>query len=85
MQLMRIDPPLVECNLFEARDHQSLPILNRRNVVARFQKTRLGSGIEPAIPRPKFSLQLPTLQIREVYVRDFQFAARSALIAGKPA
>ena len=69
-------------NLFETRDHQALPLLNRVNVIGCLHERVVRAGIEPRdAARQLLHVQLPALQIRAVHVGDLELAARRRLEA----
>src|SRR5262249_43739593 len=64
-------------DLFEARHHQALSLLDRVDEVRRLHQRIVGAGIEPGDAAGELlDMQLPTLQIRPVDVGDLELAAR---------
>src|SRR5437870_101344 len=69
-------------NLFEARDHQTLALLDRMNVVRGLHERVVRAGVEPRdAARELLDVQLAALEIRAVHVSDLELAACGRLQA----
>ena len=64
-------------DFFEARDLQALSVLDGGDVIAGLKERRCGSGIKPRhTAAEEFHVQLVPLQIQQIQIGNFQFAAR---------
>src|SRR5206468_5573079 len=70
-------------NLFDARHHQTLALLDRLDVVVRLQQRLVGAGIEPRdTARQLFDVQLTAFEIGAVDVGDLELAPGRRLQRG---
>src|SRR5947207_2242080 len=75
LQLVLIDEIHPKRHLLETGDLQALAMFDRGDVIAGFEQARLRSRIEPCHPAPELlHVQLVSLQINQVQIRDLQFA-----------
>src|ERR1700674_2844320 len=77
LQLPLIDEARPVGGFLEAGGFQSLPMLDRRDVITRLEQARLRAGVEPRHSAAEQShVQLVALEVERVEVGDLQFVAR---------
>src|SRR5882724_3624913 len=80
LQLPLVDEVRPERDFLEACDLKSLPMLDRRDVISRFEQTRLGSSIEPGhAATERFHVQLVSFEINRIQICDLQLVACGGL------
>src|SRR5437879_13775131 len=66
-----------ECDLFQAREFQSLSMLDSGDVITRLEQRLRGAGVEPGHAAAKqLHVQLVALKIEQIQIGNFEFAAR---------
>jgi hypothetical protein len=64
-------------HFFQARDLQSLPMLDRRDVISRFEQAGLRPRVEPRHSATQwFYMELVLLKIERIQIRDLEFLPR---------
>src|SRR5262245_40001161 len=80
LEIAARDVSHAEGDLLEARDHQTLSLFDRVNVVRRLDERVVGAGVEPGdAARQLLDVQLSAIEIRAVDVGDLELAARRRL------
>ncbi len=76
-----INIAVAERDLFEARDLLSLPILDRRNELRRFEQRLRGAGVKPGVSAAEnFDFNQAPSQVFVLDVCNLQFAARASIM-----
>src|SRR5678815_643080 len=76
-ELRAVDPAVVEGDLLDTRDLETLPLLDRLDEMRGIEQRVVRAGVQPRIAAPQhFDAQSAAAQVALVEIGDLQFAAR---------